>query len=236
VRSPHAQRRPRGRPPGPPRDPAIRRGEILDAAERVAAEAGTPITIAQVAAAAGYARTAVYAVFPDLPALVGALAERHMASLLAAADAILAQPLPVRDMLRAVIVLVCEFVDANPSLHHLLMQRLQSDDSTVYGQHRPFFTRLADWAAAVFDTILRAVGADPAVSRVWASATIGAILMSAEDWGRDPARDRGEFVDHLTAFLWPAVESVGGDRFTGPLSIGKRDPLGSGEFAVPEAP
>ncbi|WP_067666299.1 TetR/AcrR family transcriptional regulator [Nocardia miyunensis] len=226
--TPRESRRPRGRPPGPSRDPAIRRGEILDAAERVVAESGTPITFAQVAAEAGYARTAVYAVFPDMPALVDALAERHMEGLLAAADAILTQPLPVREMLRAIVALVCDFVDANPNRHHLLMQRLQSDESLgagVVGHHRPLFARLSEWATEVFESILRTVDADPALARVWASATIGAILMSAEDWGRDPVRDRAEFVDRLTAFLWPSVESIGGDRFIGPIDLpGEHDP------------
>lgn|GEM_PF-2000876 len=226
-KSPRAQGRSfraRGRPPGPPRDPATRRSDILDAAERVVSESETPITIAQVAASAGYARTAVYAAFPDMPALVDALAERHMARLLAAANASLAQPLPVRELLRAIVALVCDFVDSNPNLHHLLMQRLQSDDSSVCGHHRPFFARLTDWGTAVFEAILQSVGADPALARVWASATAGAILMSAEDWGRTTVRDRDEFVDRLTAFLWPAVDSIGGDRFVGPLIV----PAGAG--------
>ncbi|MFI5776417.1 TetR/AcrR family transcriptional regulator [Nocardia sp. NPDC051570] len=211
--------RPRGRPPGPPLDPALRRAEILDATERVVARTGTPLTIAEVAAEAGYARTAVYAVFPDLPALVDALAERHMEGLIAASDAILAQPLPGRDLLRALVQLICDFVDGNPNLHHLLMQRLQSDDPT--GHRRPFFARAADWAGSVFDLLLRQIGADPAPARVWATATVGAILMSAEDWGRHSDRDRVEFVDRLTAFLWPPLEQVGADRYIGPLRGGR---------------
>lgn len=209
-------RRARGRPPGPPLDPIARRGEILDAAERVAA-AGTPITIAQVAADAGYARTAVYAVFPDMPALVDALAERHMTRLLATADGILSQQLPVRELLRQIVALVCEFVDSNPNLHHLLMQRLQSGDSSGDGHHRPFFTRLTDWGTVVFETIMRAVGADTAPARVFASSTVGAILLAAEDWGRAPVRDRAEFAEQLTAFLWPSMRSIGGEAFTGPV-------------------
>jgi AcrR family transcriptional regulator len=221
TRSAHPRRgsgRSRGRPPGPPRDPVARRGELLDAAERLAA-AGTPITIAQVAAEAGYARTAVYAVFPDMPALVDALAERHMSSLLGSANALLARPLPVRELLRDIVALVCDFVDSNPNLHHLMMQRLQSDDAAVCGQRRPFFARLSDWGTVVFEAILEAVGADSTIARVWASATAGAILMSAEDWARTPIRDRGAFVEGLTTFLWPAIESIGADRFVGPLIV-----------------
>ncbi|WP_024804736.1 TetR/AcrR family transcriptional regulator [Nocardia sp. BMG51109] len=207
-------RRP-GRPPGPPPDPARRRAEILDAAERVVARAGTHITIAQVAAEAGYARTAVYAVFPDLPALIDALAQRHMEGVITAADAVLAQPLPARELLRAIVRLMSDVVEADPNLHHVMMQRLESGDT----EHRPFFTRVSDWATAVFDIILRRVGADPELARIWATATVGAILMSAEAWSQDPARSREDFVDQLTAFLWPTVESVGGDRLVGPISV-----------------
>jgi AcrR family transcriptional regulator len=210
--------RTRGRPPGPPRDPAARRAELLDAAERVVARDGATLTIAQVAAEAGYARTAVYAVFPDLPALVDGLAERRMEGVIAAADTILAQPLPGQRLLRALVQLMCDVVDGNPNLHHLLMQVMRSDDPRPTAA-RPFFSRSADWATAVFEALLRAVDADPAPARVWATATVGAILMSAEDWGRDPGRRPDEFVDRLTAFLWPPLESAGAGRFTGPLIV-----------------
>ncbi|MFI7189036.1 TetR family transcriptional regulator [Nocardia nova] len=206
-------RRP-GRPPGPPRDPDRRRAEILDAAERVVAGSGARMTIAQVAAEAGYARTAVYAVFPDLSALIDALAERHMNAIIAAADDLLAQPLPARQLLRAVVTLICDFVDANPNLHHVMMQRLERGDA----EHRPFFTRVSDWATSIFDIILRRLDADPALARIWATATVGAILMSAEAWMQQPTRSRAEFVDQLAAFLWPTVESIGGDRLVGPLA------------------
>ncbi len=171
------------------------------------------MTIAQVAAEAGYARTAVYAVFPDLSALVDALAERHMNAIIAAANDLLAQALPARQLLRAVVMLMCDFVDANPNLHHVMMQRLESGDA----EHRPFFTRVSDWATSVFDIILRRLDADPALARIWATATVGAILMSTEAWMQQPTRSRAEFVDQLAAFLWPTVESIGGDRLTGPL-------------------
>ncbi|MFJ1455089.1 TetR/AcrR family transcriptional regulator [Nocardia sp. N2S4-5] len=206
--------RPRGRPPGPARDPARRRAEILDAAERVIARAGTHMTIAQVAAEAGYARTAVYAVFPDLPALIDALAQRHMEGVITAADAVLAQPLPARELLRAIVRLMCDFVEDNPNLHHVMMQRLDSGET----EHRPFFTRVSDWAAAVFEVILRRLDADPALARIWATATVGAILMSAEAWAQDPDLSREQFIDRLAAFLWPTVESIGGERLIGPIS------------------
>ena len=205
-------RRP-GRPPGPPRDPQQRRAEILDAAERAVAASGSRMTIAQIAAEAGYARTAVYAAFADLPALIDALAERHMNAIICAADHLLAQPLPARQLMREVIMLMCVFVDTNPNLHQVLMQRLESGDT----EHRPFFTRVSEWATAIFDTILRRLDADPAPARIWATATVGAVLMSAEAWVREPTRSRTEFVDQLAAFLWPTVDSVGGDRLTGPL-------------------
>ncbi|BCK56414.1 TetR/AcrR family transcriptional regulator [Nocardia wallacei] len=206
--------RPRGRPPGPAPDPIRRRAEILDAAERVIARAGTHMTIAQVAAEAGYARTAVYAVFPDLPALIDALAQRHMEGIITAADAVLAQPLPARELLRAVVRLMCDFVEDNPNLHHVMMQRLDSGET----EHRPFFARVSDWATAVFDVILRRLDADPALARIWATATVGAILMSAEAWAQDPDLSREQFIDRLAAFLWPTVASIGGERLIGPIS------------------
>nr|WP_275941978.1 hypothetical protein [Nocardia cerradoensis] len=100
------------------------------------------------------------------------------------------------------------------------MQRLERGDA----EHRPFFTRVSDWATSIFDIILRRLDADPALARIWATATVGAILMSAEAWIQQPTRSRAEFVDQLAAFLWPSVESIGGDRLVGPL-VGAAEPV-----------
>lgn len=205
----------RGRPPGPPVDPLVRREEILDAAERVIARSGPQFSFAEIASEAGYARTAVYAAFGDQSALVHALAVRHTDRIILQANNILAEPRPVRELLRELIDLMCTFVENNPNLHPVLMQAMYSSDILVKG--RPLFTHTADWATTVFDILLQQVDADPMLARPWACATVGAILLAAEDWNINPVSSRAEFIDRLTAFLWSSLSVVGADRIAGPI-------------------
>lgn len=210
-----AMRRRRGRPPGPPMDPALRREEILDAAERVIARSGPSMSFAEIASEAGYARTAVYAVFGNQSALVYALAVRHTDRITLRANAILAQARPVRDLLRELIDLICNFVEANPKLHPVLMHGMYSSD--LLEQTRPLFTQTANWATTVFDVLLERLDADPALARPWACATVGAILLAAEDWNINPVSSRTEFIENLTAFLWSSIATLGADRISGPV-------------------
>ena len=207
--------RSRGRPPGPAVDPAVRREEILDAAERVIARTGPTVAFAEVAAEAGYARTAIYAAFPEHSALVGALATRHTSRLIALSDEILDQPIPLREIIQRLFDLICRFVEDNPRLHPLLMQGIHTPDPA--GSHRPLFTQTADWATAVLDNLLDRLGADHRISRTWGCAIIGAVLLAAEDWNADRRISRAELVDSLTRFAWPAFESIGAAELSGPL-------------------
>ncbi len=205
----------RGRPPGPPVDPMVRREEILDAAERVIARSGPQLSFAEIASEAGYARTAVYAAFGDQSALIQALAVRHTDLMTLQANAILAEPRPVRELLRELIDLICTFVEANPNLHPVLMQAMYSSDILVAG--RPLFTQTANWATTVFDVLLQQLDADPMLARPWACATVGAILLAAEDWNINPVSSRAEFIDRLTAFLWSSFATLGAERIAGPI-------------------
>ena len=213
TRTTQAPRR-RGRPPGPGVDPGARREDVLDAAERVIARTGPSVAFADVAVEAGFARTAIYAVFPDRDSLLGALTERHTARLTALADVVLAQPLPLREIFRRVVDTICTFVADNPRLHPALMQGLHTPR---HNGHRPLFTDNTDWATAVLTSVLEVVDGDRRLARTWAGATIGAVLLAAEDWAAHPTVGQAELVDQLTAFIWPAIASIGGDAVHGPF-------------------
>ncbi|MFH5232594.1 TetR/AcrR family transcriptional regulator [Antrihabitans spumae] len=210
-------RRPRGRPPGPGVDAAVRREELLDAAEQVIARTGPSVSFSDIAVEAGFARTAVYAMYPDQRALVHALAVRHTERITMQANIILDQHRPVRELLAELIDLFCSFVEANPKLHPLLMQDWYSDDAT--GSQRPMFNRSADWATTVLETIMRStdVVLPVGAARAWACATVGAMLMAAEDWSTTGSIGRAQLVEQLTAFIWPAIASVGGEQVSGPI-------------------
>lgn len=203
----------RGRPRGPGVDPAERREQLLDAAERVIGRGGRDLAFADIAAEAGYARTAVYAAFPDRAALANALARRHTDRLIRLADERIAQPLPMHDLVHAVIDVVCGFVEHHADLYPLLMQIWVG--STEQPQ-RPLFADIADWASSALEAVMTAVGADPIPARTWGTSIAGATLLAAEDWNLRRDRSRSALVDELTALTWPGLAAAGLDRFTGP--------------------
>src|SRR5688500_16433015 len=117
ARHPPRERRV-GRPPGPTRDKAVRRGELLDAATAAIRTAGADATMADLAAAAGITKPILYAHFGDKAGLGAALAERVVAqlneSLLESLTA--GVPTPVERM-RATIGAFVDFVQREPELY-----------------------------------------------------------------------------------------------------------------------
>ncbi|MBJ8348646.1 TetR/AcrR family transcriptional regulator [Antrihabitans sp. YC2-6] len=208
------QRR-RGRPAGPPVDPAQRREELLDAAERVIERGVREPTFAEIAAEAGYARTAVYAAFADRGELAKALGRRHTDRLLAAADHGVGQANSMREMISGTIQVVCEFVETCSDLYPLVMQMIVVE-SAEHAQ-RPLFSEIADWASSILEGAMKQVGVDPAAARTWAAAIAGATLLAAEDWNIRRDRSREQLVDEITDLVWPGLAAVGLGAVVGPV-------------------
>lgn len=198
-------------------DPDRRRAELLDAAERCIARDGPDVPFGQVAAEAGYARTALYSVFPQREALVEALAMRHSGRLIERIDAVFAQPRPVRELLRDAVDVFCGFVADNPELYVVLMRGLSAE---VGERTRPLLAPICYWATGVLRGVLHRTGGDESVAGVWASALLGGVLSAAEDWTARHGTSQAELVDHLTAFLWHGLHGAAGDDLVGPLVTG----------------
>ena len=77
-----SEKRGRGRPTGSRIDPEQRRTDLLDAAERAIRAKGPAVGLADVAAEAGFVRSAVYAMYPQRNALMAALGQRTAQRLL----------------------------------------------------------------------------------------------------------------------------------------------------------
>ena len=208
-------RRRRGRPAGPPVAPAERREQLLDATERVIERGVREPSFADIAAEAGYARTAVYAAFEDRADLASALAKRHTDGLVASAADIAEQAKSMQQLFYEITDLVCRFVETHTNLFPLIMQMIVSDSPG--SARRPLFSDIADWVTGTLETALLRVGTDPAAARTWAAATAGAALLAAEDWNARRDRPRSVLVAEITELLWPGLAAMGLDAVSGPL-------------------
>lgn len=201
----------RGRPPI---NADARREELLDAAERVIARGVVEPSISDIAAEAGYARTVVYAAFPNLTAVAYALTIRHSTRLIREIDGVLMQALPIQQLLGGTIEVFCKFVEANPYLYPLLMQTWVGPNEAT---SRPLFSGVVDWATQVMVVILTAADADVSLARPWASAIVGAALLTAEDWNDRRDRSRDDLVEAVLGLFMPAMAAVGADHLVGPV-------------------
>lgn len=189
-----AERRGRGRPPGPATDPARRREDLLDAAESAISETGAQVSLTQVAARAGLTRSAVYAAFADRDALLSALARRHSQRIVVRLREAAELDATPREQTRAAVDVLAGWFEENPALAQLLDQR--ADDAVSEHSYG------AEALTAILEAGFRARGLDPAPARTWAQGLIGAVSGAVRWWVRTRAISRDELVDHLTALVW----------------------------------
>ncbi|WP_219825432.1 TetR/AcrR family transcriptional regulator [Nonomuraea typhae] len=193
-----AGRRERGRPPGPGVTVEQRRADLLDAAERAIRARGPAVSMADIAREAGYARSALYAMFADRASVLTALSERHAERIYAAiADGmrLVAEP---RGRFRVTLDVLCRWVEAEPHLYRVLSRHPLTDE----GPDRGLFDVVSASLESLLRSTLRASGADPAPAAPWARAMVGSMAAAVEWWLREDAMSRDALVEHLTDLFW----------------------------------
>ncbi|GAB17368.1 putative TetR family transcriptional regulator [Gordonia effusa NBRC 100432] len=195
-------RRGRGRPPGPPVDVDARRETLLDAAETAIANTGPDVGLAEIAAAAGLTRSAVYAAFDDREALLTALAQRHSSIIVERMTQILADPTDPRAQIRASIDILARWFEDQPTVARLLFARLNA----ARGDQPSF---VISSLVSILANGFTARGLDPAPAATWAHGVIGAVSATIIWWAEEQTVSRTEVVDHLTALVWGGFAGAG---------------------------
>ena len=204
-----------GRPPGPRRDPAERRDELLDACVRAIKALGPDLSMADLAAEADVSRPILYDHFGDRAGIAAALAKRYAANLDLALTPVLNREAPFRELLRDGIDVFCRFVDREPEL----WQFLQSSPPPAGGsaQGDSLEVTVGRMIANALARALDRAGADPSVAPVWAAAILGAVFLAAETWSNRRHISRSDLVDQLTALLVDGIATTGAADVAGPF-------------------
>lgn len=200
AHDPPAQRRSRGRPPGPPLDLERRRTDLLDAAEDAIRAIGPHVGLGEVAKIAGLSRSAVYAAFADRDALLDGLAARQSGRIVDRLDAVLTTVDDPRDQTRAAIDILADWFETEPVLAPLLSARLSAADGTRGSILNALVRILRDGFAAR--------GADGAAAEPWAHAIMGAVSAAVGWWSRTTTMSRADLVEHLTDLIWAGFSGV----------------------------
>jgi AcrR family transcriptional regulator len=121
----------------------LRRGEILDAAERIfIAEGYEGATIRKIADEVGVSPTALYIHFPDKATILGEIGKRTLQQLLARNRELAAQPLDAPTRVRAMLEAYMRWGLAHPNAYQL-----------VYSAPRPLSAEM--WSADTVDLSLQ---------------------------------------------------------------------------------
>ena len=194
-------RRRRGRPPGPPVDPTQRRGQLLDAAEVAIRESGPDVGLAEVAAAAGLTRSAVYASFTDRTALLDSLANRHTRLIIGRLARIAGGIADPAEQTRAAIDILAGWFEDEPQLAqalsgHLLPTAPLSDTAVVAA------------ITGILSEGFAARGRDTAPAPTWAHALVGAMSSTITWWSATRTISREQVVDHLFLLVWSGFSGI----------------------------
>lgn len=180
---------------------AIRRDELLAAADRVVMTQGPAASMNAIAAEAGITKPILYKHFGDKGGLYHALAEHHIADLLAELRAAIARTSDTRVATRDVIDTYLRFVEERPQVYRFLMHRAQVEEPQVRGQVALFITRVADELAAGISHATGMTDADRNRALSWAHGIVGMVQAAGDWWLEQQVMARAELVEHLTALL-----------------------------------
>lgn len=153
---------------------AVRREQLLDAAEQVVARDGPATSMAAVAACAGITKPVLYRHFTDKSGLRAALVERHTARLMTTLQAELAGSRGRRERVERTVGAYLGVIEQQPQLYRFLLEPAGGDGV------RGFTRQVAGVLAA---GLARELGTGPPGPResAWAHGIVG-MVQAAGDW------------------------------------------------------
>lgn len=212
----------RGRPPGPGVDYGARREDLLDAAEAVIAEWGDDFGMGAVGERAGFARSAVYAVFECRNDLLDQVAGRQVTRIRNGVVAAVVDVDDPREQTRSAISVLAWWIVNHEQLAATLAPRMCGGvgPGSIAGQIEDVLGRA-----------LIQVGGNPRAAAPWSHAVVGA-TWAAVQWRSDSGGVRvGELINQVTELIW---EGIGGATDTSArVRLPVQDVLRGGGYREP---
>ncbi|NLU69812.1 TetR family transcriptional regulator [Streptomyces sp. HNM0574] len=197
-----------------------RRGELLEAADRVVLREGPGASMNAIAAEAGITKPILYRHFGDKEGLYRALAVRHTDALLDSLRAALDAPTERRARVEATLDTYLAIIEARPQVYRFLMHPSEADSGSErgfdVGRHSaPLLRRLGEELAKVIaERVDLGPGGDE-LARVWGHGIVGMMYAAGDWWLREQPCPRAQLVSHLTDLLWGRLAGAG-NRAGGP--------------------
>jgi AcrR family transcriptional regulator len=181
------------------------RETLLTAAERLIRRKGPNVSLDAIAAAAGVTKPTLYRGVGDRDALIYALAERLTERMASDVGLRVADASDPHDGLQRLVRGYLEHAAKERNLYLYVSAGAGGDDRIRQS------LLLADGSARRFAEGIAAHrasrGADPSVATVWSYGLVGALHFVTLWWLRDPCVEASDVTDHLTALLWPGLDT-----------------------------
>ncbi|AXK33806.1 TetR/AcrR family transcriptional regulator [Streptomyces armeniacus] len=197
-----------------------RRGELLEAADKVVLRDGPNASMNAIAAEAGITKPILYRHFGDKGGLYRALAVRHTDALLDALRAALDAPADRRARVERTLDTYLAAIESRPQVYRFLMHPAEGGSSGEQGfdvgQHSaPLLRRLGEELATVIAERVDLGTGGEEQARVWGHGIVGMMYAAGDWWLRERPCPREQLVRHLADLLWGRLATAG-DRKDGP--------------------
>lgn len=186
---------------------AVRRQELLDAADRAIRRRGPDVTMDEIAHEARTAKPVLYRYFGDKGGLYQALAERYVQLVMTTVSEALGDPAKdsPRHRLEAAIDAYLGLVEEQSEIYRFLMHRAVTERAEAHATVADFIRGLGGQLAAVLAEDLRSRGMDAHAAEPWARGIVGMVQVAGDWWLEQKSMTRARLVDHLVTLLWSGL-------------------------------
>lgn len=195
-------------PDMPAPDPAARRAQLLDAADRVIREHGPDASMTAIAAAAGITKPILYRHFGDKGGLYRALAERYAAPVFTELSTILSTLTDRQERMRVTMDTYLRFIEEHPEPYRFLMHRALREQPDVASSIAAFTSVVAAGISEILATEIGLTDTQKASARAWAHGIVGVVQLAGDWWLQTREMSREKLVDHLSALLWNGLSGL----------------------------
>jgi AcrR family transcriptional regulator len=178
-----------------------RRAEFVDAALGVIAEQGPAVSVEDIAARVGVARTRLYRHFTDRGDLETAISDRVAGLVMAELEPLWRPQGSARQMIEGAIGAYVRWIGANRNLHLYLHAHARGNDDpadAVSGVRRA----VAEHLSELFGGYLRLLGLDPSIATDLAHAVLGMVESVADRWAAGGGTDPDAVIARLGQWTW----------------------------------
>jgi AcrR family transcriptional regulator len=190
-----------------------RRAEFVDAALGVIAEQGPAVSVEDIAARVGVARTRLYRHFTDRADLERAISARVAEKVLAELDPLWHPRGSARQMIAGAIGAYVRWIGANRNLFLYLHahSRPDGEPGSVSGVRRA----VAEHLSGLFGGYLSLLGLDPSVAADLAHAVVGMVESVADRWAAVDGSEPDVVIERLGRWTWAMLaETLAGAGVT----------------------